>query len=238
MIMKPRHLPAEMFFLLAILLWQPATAQTSWQEAFAKMPLTQPVMELNRTNAVSIMLASFQRNAAVKALIFMPGATDEFYFFRRAHARLTNSSPTMLDAVMALTNQTYIRVTVRPPFLLLHTLEDPLEPIAVADPKAEASARKHHYAKAATYNDNDWDYVEHYLGYYLNANMSPPPYSRSSNHFFRHSFAEFDLNGWEALEAVAMAGKTKFTIKKNEILFEGDPRVMGTPPTDGFSLLP
>ena len=66
------------------------------------------------TIASAILLNSFRRNPAVQALIFMPGATDEFYFFRRARARLTNNAPTLLDAVTALTNQTYIRATLEP----------------------------------------------------------------------------------------------------------------------------
>jgi hypothetical protein len=217
----------------------PLPAQTTWQDAFAQMPLTNRVTELNRSNCVATMLGSFRRNPAVKGLIFMPGATDEFYFFRRARARLTNSAPTLLDAVAALTHQTYIRATVRPPFLLLHTAEDPLEPIGVVeDQKAADAIRRHAFAKEALYNDRDWDYLEHLLGFYLNTNMKPGPKSPSSNHFFRHSFAAFDLNGWEALEAAALAGKTKFTVKKNQVLFEGDTRVLAQPPLDGFSLLP
>ena len=65
--------------------------------------------------------------------------------------------------------------------------------------------------------------------------MIPRPGSHDSNHFFRNSFAAFDLNGWEALEAAALAGKTNFTVKKNMILFEGDTRVLGAAPTEGFS---
>ena len=45
------------------------------------MPLTEKVSELNRHNCVKVTLGSLQRNPAVKALIFMPGARDEFYFF-------------------------------------------------------------------------------------------------------------------------------------------------------------
>ena len=75
------------------------------------------------------MLDAFQSNAVVKALIFMPGATDELYFFRRAHAKLTNANPSLLDAIVALTNQTYIQATFQPPLLLLHTTEDPLDGI-------------------------------------------------------------------------------------------------------------
>jgi hypothetical protein len=216
-------------------------AQTTWQEEFAKMPLTNraSMTELNRSNCVALMLGSFRRNPAVKGLIFMPGATDEFYFFRRARAQLTNRAPTLLDAVAALTNQTYIRATVRAPFLLLHTAEDPLEPVEVVlDQKAADSARRHNFARAALYNDRDWDDVGHLLGFYLNTTMLPKKGSPSSNHFFRNSFAAFDLNGWEALEASALAGKTKFTVKNNQIVFEGDERVLGAPPQDGFSLLP
>ena len=117
----------SLFVWMAVLA-SPLAAQTTWQEEFAKMPLTEKVSELNRHNCVKVMLGSLQRNPAVKALIFMPGATDEFYFFRRARAALTNSAPTLLDAVSALTNQTYIRATLRPPFLLMRTDEDPLEP--------------------------------------------------------------------------------------------------------------
>ena len=92
------------------------------------MQLVEPVPELNRTNCVRLMLKSFQASDAVKALVFMPGATDEFYMFRRARARLNGGSPTLLDAVAALTNQTYIRASYQKPLLLLHTDEDPMQP--------------------------------------------------------------------------------------------------------------
>ena len=89
------------------------------------MPLGTNVTQLNRTNCVNLMLHAFQSNVVVKALIFMPGATDEFYFFRRAKAELTNASPSLLDAITALTNQTLIRATYQAPLLILHTDEDP-----------------------------------------------------------------------------------------------------------------
>jgi hypothetical protein len=205
-------------------------AQPSWQQEFARMPLTEKVSELDRHNVVRIMLNSFQRNAAVQALIFMPGATDEFYFFRRAHARLTNAAPTLLDAVIALTNQTYVRATLTPPFLLLHSVEDPLEPIAVIEDQRTADRIKHHhFEKHALFNDNDWDYVEPILAFDVDTHLTPRVGSRDSYHFFRHSFAEFDLNGWEALRAVALASKTKFTVKKRWVAFAGDTRTLGLP---------
>jgi hypothetical protein len=205
-------------------------AQPSWQEEFAKMPLTEKVPELERHNVVRIMLNSFQRNGAVQALIFMPGATDEFYFFRRAHARLTNAAPTLLDAVMALTNQTYVRATLAPPFLLLHSREDPLEPIVVIEDQRTADRiKRHHFEKHAVFNDNDWDYVEPILAFDINTHLTPRIGSHDSYHFFRHSFAEYDLNGWDALRAVALANKTTFTVKKRWVAFAGDNRTLGPP---------
>lgn len=61
-------------------------AAETWQSALSRMPLGTNVTQLNRANCVGIMLRAFQSNTVVKALVFMPGATDEFYFFRRAKA--------------------------------------------------------------------------------------------------------------------------------------------------------
>jgi len=227
--------------ILAGGLLTPATAlraQPTWQEEFAKMPLAESVSVLDRHNCVRILLHSFQRNPAVRALIFMPGATDEFYFFRRAEARLSNSAPTLLDAVIALTNQTYLRATVVPPFLLLHTAEDPLEPIAVVEDQRTAfRIKRHHLEKRALYNDLSWDLLQPILAFDMDTHITPRVASHDSWHFFRHSFAAFDLDGWDALRAVALAGKTKFTVKKKLIVFEGDTRTLGKPaPVNGFLL--
>jgi hypothetical protein len=216
----------SLFFWMAALAL-PLAAQTAWQEEFAKMPLTEKVSELNRRNCVKVMLGSFQRNPAVKALIFMPGATDEFYFFRRARAALTNSAPTLLDAVSALTSQTCIRATLRPPFLLMRTDEDPPDPVIVIEDQRTADRlHKRHFEKHGVFNDRDWDFMQPILSFDLDTKMFPAPYSHESHHFYRHSFAAFDLNGWDALRAVALAGKTGFTVQRKKVVFTGDTRVM------------
>jgi hypothetical protein len=230
------------FFLISSFFLLPSSfpllAQPSWQEAFAKMPLTEKVSELDRHNCVRVMLNSFQSNAAVQALIFLPGATDEFYFFRRAHANLASAAPTLLDAVVALTNQTYVRADLVPPFLLLHTAEDPLEPLVVIEDQRTAERMKRkHFEKHAVYNDLDWDHLGPILGFDFNTRITPKADSHDSWHFFRHSFAEYDLNGWDALRAVALANKTQFTVKKNWIVFAGDSRTLTKPAeVDGFLL--
>ncbi len=212
-----------------------AGAGETWQAALSRMPLGTNVTQLNRTNCVKIMLPAFQSNDVVKALVFMPGATDEFYMFRRAKANLTNAAPTLLDAVNALTNQTLIQVTFRPPLLLLHTTEDVVDPLTeIKDLKTAYRLEGTPFVQHALYNDRDWDYLLPILKETLGVRFSPGLYSRDSFHFYRHSFAAWNLNGWEALEAIAFAGKTKFTIEKRGVLFEGDVRFMAVPKFDHF----
>lgn len=205
----------------------------TWLDALAAMPLGAPTPELNRTNCVEIMLGAFQSNATVKALVFMPGATDEFYLFRRARAVLTNSQPTLLDAVCALTNQTFIQASFRPPFLLLHTTEDPLEPDnTIRDGRAEERLKQTARLSHLSCNDKDWDFLQPILKRSLKIALRPWRYSANSWHFYRHSFAVWNVNGLEALEIAALAGKSKFTLKRHEADFEVDPRVRAAPKFD------
>ena len=199
-----------------------------WQSVLAQMPIPRQITELNRSNCVKIMLGAFQSNRVVKAVIFMPGATDEFYMFRRAKAQLTNASPSLLDAVAALTNQTLIRVTFHSPYLLLHTDEDPLEPLGRVEQESTAEKLKgRRFVPQVRYNDRDWDFVQPILAKRLGVDVRPWKQSYDSWHFYRHSFAAYDLNGWEALEVVALAGKTKFTVRWHKVVFEGDEREIG-----------
>ncbi len=216
------------FFLLAAMA---VSAAPSWQEDFVRMPLTEKVSELNAKNCARILLNSFRRNSSVQALILMPGATDELYFFRRAHARLTNDAPTLLDAISALTTQTYIQATLRPPFLLLHTVEDPLEPVIVVEDERTADRiRRKHFEKHAVFNDRDWDYIEPILAFDVDTRLWPGLRSHDSHHFFRHTLAEYDLNGWDALQAIVLADKTTATIERKRVVFHGDTRYRELPP--------
>jgi len=173
----------------------------------------------------------------------MPGATDEFYMFRRAKAALTAASPTLLDALTALTNQTLIRATFHPPLLLLHTDEDPLDPsITIEHEPTAAKLRLASFVPHALYNDRDWDFIQPILAKKLKADVRPWRHMYDTWHFYRHSFAGWNLTGWEALEAVALAGKTRFTVGKKSglalrptlLIFEGDERVRAIPKIESF----
>jgi hypothetical protein len=165
----------------------------------------------------------------------MPGATDEFYMFRRAKAELTNAAPSLLDAIVALTNQTLIRATFRPPLLLLHTDEDALEPLITTQHDSTVQRLKSRsFLRQVLYNDRDWDFIQPALKKSLKVDVKPWRLSRDSWHFYRHSFAAWNLTGWEALQAVAAAGKSRVTIRRNQLIFECDTRVRAVPKFDVF----
>jgi hypothetical protein len=201
-------------------------AQESWPEALSRMPLQARATQLTRTNCVDLLWRSFQSNAVVKALVLMPGATDTWYLFQPARVDLTNANPSLLDAITALTNQTRIRATFRSPFLLLHTEVDLLAPvIKVADAQTADRIKQSRFVPQAVYNDRDWDFLQPILKKSLKTAMRPMRYSTDSWHFYRHTFAAWNLTGWEALEVTALAAKTTCTISRNKVVFEVDLRL-------------
>jgi hypothetical protein len=196
-----------------------------WQMVLARMPLAANVTELNATNCVKVMLGAFQSNDAVKALVFQPGATDEFYWHQLTKAKLTNDSPSLLDAVNALTDQTRIRVMFRPPMLLLRADSDPVEPQGeIIDAPMARRIMQRRFVAHALYNDRDWDSLRSTLRKTCRVDFSPGMYSRYSFHFYRHSFAAWNLTGWEALEVISLAGKTTFRVEEDRVIFQEDHR--------------
>ena len=215
---------------LSALLTLSASATERWQDVLSQMPLEPTVRQLNRTNCVEVMLKSFQSNQVLKALIFMPGATDEFYMFRRAKADLSNSAPSLLDAVAALTNQTFIRATIRPPLLLLHTEEDQLEPvIRIEHQPTLQKLEQRRLLPHAVFNDRDWEFLQPLLGKRLKTHIEPWRYSYDSWHFYRASLAAYDLSGPETLEAIVLACKATVKVRRNELVFEPDMRIHAAP---------
>ena len=227
---------ARLFLCISVCLLQfSLSAAETWPAVLSRMPLGTNVAQLNRTNCVGIMLRAFQSNDVVKALVFMPGATDEFYFFRRARADLTNSPASLLDAVSALTNQTLIRATFRPPLLLLHTGEDLLEPaIKIEHQPTVDKLRQRRFVVHALYNDRDWDSLWPVLKKSFRTGLDPWPRLMETRHFYRHTFAAWNLTAWEGLEAVALAGQTSVKVRRGQLVFELDMRPRVAPKLDAF----
>jgi hypothetical protein len=216
--------------LLALYLLSGRSAEgETWAEALAAMPLPPGTHELNATNCVPLMLLSLRSNTTVKALVFMPGATDEFFLFHRARAVLRQNPATLLDAIGALTNQTHIAVEFRPPFVLLYTTEDVREPlIGIVDQATAQRLQANRSLPHLLYADRDWDVVQPELRHALHVGIRPWKGSTDSWHFYRHCFAGWNLTGWEALECAALAGKSQFHVLRHQVVFEPDERIGGT----------
>jgi hypothetical protein len=210
----------------------PSSRTTPWLAALSRMPLGARVTELDRTNCIPLILNAFQSNGVVKALVFMPGATDELEFFRRAHATLSAANPSLADAVVALTNQTYIQADFRPPFLLLHTTVDAVDPIVVIRNKATAAKLQARVVPDRfVFNDCEWDDLRAAVKKKLSVGLRPFSDSPDSWHFYRHNFAGCGLTQWQLLEAIAMSGQTTFTVHWLTADFKSD---MRAGPTPGF----
>ena len=236
---RPRlALAFPLAFLLLAIITTSTHAAEPWETALARMPLPTSTRELNGTNFGPTLLDAFQSNAVVKALILLPGAIDEFYFFRRARAPLP-AAPTLLDAVRALENQTRIRAAFRPPCLLLHAPPDPLTPAIRANDEATADRlRTRRFPDSLNYFDRDWPHLQPVLtraftsiwtGY---PEILPAAKSPASWHFYRASIRAWNLDAREGLEALTLATRTAVTIEKRRLVFECDPRAAnsGAPP--------
>ena len=119
--------------------------------------------------------------------------------------------------------------------LLLHTDEDPLEPlIRIVHQSTAEKVRRRNFPSHVFYNDRDWDVLQPILKKTLKVDIRPWRYSYDTYHFYRHSLAGWGLSSWEALEAIALAGKTTARVESGRIIFEGDDRVRATPKLDSF----
>lgn len=206
-----------------------------WPSELAAMPLGTNVSVLNHTNCAEVLLGRFQSNSAVKALVFMPGATDELYFFRRVNVAITTTNPTVFDAVVALTNQSPLRVTNCGVFLLLYSCEDVLVlDIKIRDAKTQESLVNGKVLPRLLLIDRDWTEFLAATQRKISPKLWPYPHTKQSWHFYRHTFAGWNLTPWETLEAAAYSGKTKFTVERGRVDFELDERINQLPKLDRF----
>jgi phosphoenolpyruvate synthase/pyruvate phosphate dikinase len=209
--------------LLTLVLGASSLFGQDWQGEFARMPLRVEPQLIVRTNSMQIMLAAFQRNPVVKALIFMPATTDEYYFFKRANFTLTNANPSLLDAVVALTNQTSVRLEIVRGMMRLYMPEDLTEHrYEVVSEQAVGRLKSRRFAEHVYLYDRDWDYLLPALEKRMDSWFTPGRKDPNSYHFYRHSIAAWDLTCWEMLEAAALAGRSSFTVDKRQIRFVFD----------------
>jgi hypothetical protein len=206
-----------------------------WSRALAQMPLGTNITWLTHSNCAQVCFAALREDPVVKGLVFLPGATDELYFFRRVNAQLTPVAPTLRDAIVALTNQTPLRVSFRAPLVLIHSEEDVLELEFTVPHAATAQALKGKTVPGRQeFWDRDWKVMRAHLQQALSVRVFPYNRQSAARHFYRHTFAGWNLTGWETLEATALAGKSRFHVKRHEVEFTLDERVVANPRLEAF----
>lgn len=220
--------------LLVLSHWA-AAANEGWPSVLGQMPLGTGPVQLDRTNCAQLILNGFQSNATVKALIFMPGATDELYFFKRVQVTITNTAPSLYDALVALTNQSHLRVVFRQPFLLIHSEEDVLNlDISIQHERTAENLKAGKSVPHVKVFDRDWTQLVKLIKRRIGPTLIPYEGTADSWHFYRHTFASWNLTQWETLEACALAGKTKFTVIRGNVIFQLDERIGTVPKLERF----
>jgi len=225
MLRRKLTLAAALYFAFA----GAAPAEEPWMQALSRMPLPRGLRELNWSNCVPELLQAFASNDLVKAIVIMPGATDELYTFRRVRCTLPEKA-TVADAIAGLTHAGLLDVQFQAPFILIHTGSDLFEPAfhveaASTLQKLQKPGRVSHLL----FFDKDWDAVQPVLKRSLRVDLKPWRGSQASWHFYRHSLAAYGLTGWETVQAICLTGKTKATIRSGSVVFEPDTRPRTSP---------
>jgi len=191
----------------------------SWESALAQMALTKKG-PLERETVIPVCLESFRSNATVKALLFLPSVSDDFYLINRGKPRLAIPAVTLSEALIALTNATQIKVSYRTGFLLVHTASDKLDPQIIV--KNRVTAERLMISRSTQQFecvDLHWDPLQPKLQTTFHMAIRPKAGSQTAWHFARHNLAAFGLTDAELIAVLSMAGKTKVAIERNALSF-------------------
>lgn len=188
------------------------------------MPLPSAALPLNRENCIPVMLAAFQSNSIVKALIFLPGVTDDFYLVNRGKP-LDLRAGNLVEALIALTNTTDIRVSFQSPSLLVHLDRDRAVPIVQSKHAATATRLQISAPlRRVLFCDRPWTSLQPELSRLLGLKLLPIAKSREAAHLTRVNFAGWGLTDCELLGALSLASRTTVTIQRNRAVIESPSR--------------
>ncbi len=208
----------RLFWLLALV--QPAFGDELWKTELARMPLSTNRIHFSKAEPAVVILRAFQTNPIVKAIVFLPGATDELYFNDRGSLVFTNANTTVFDAISELTKHSGIQAVFRAPFLLLGETNDFFAPLLKpATAILFEKLREKPFDQKWLMIDREWEQLYPTLKKYLETRIMPGAQSRDSWHFYRVSFAAYGLNGLEAVELIALATQTEVEARKHHLVF-------------------
>lgn len=190
-------------------------------KALRAMPLP-AAATLNRSNAVDVLLGAFQSNGVIKAIVILPGVSDDFYLIHRDAPALNLRATNLWEGIVALTNATAMRVTWREPFVLLHAgaREVLRASIRIEDMAMAGRLKLKNLPERVLHLDAHWETIQPALERALGRRVRPEGASTEAWHFNRHNLTGANLTGWELLEAVSLTGGTTVTVQKLGIHFQ------------------
>jgi hypothetical protein len=193
-------------------------AAETWPAALASIPIPAGAGELNRSNFISVVTAAFRARGPARAIVFLPGVTDDFYLVHRGEPlglRATN----VWDALAGLTNHSEVRLTFREPMVLVHLERDQREPVLTA-----ANSVKERWQTArlpeGRFVDRGWASLQPELEKGLGRRIAPKSKAEAADHVSRINLVGSGLTDWEWLEAVSLASRTRVIVSRNRALFE------------------
>ena len=210
-----------MRLLLLFLLLVPAHSE-DWRETLAKTPFPKDSFRAYQTEPVELILKAFRPSGELRGVVLMPAAADQIYFFDWGRVELAGS-PTLLDALNALTNKAQMTYSFVAPFLLIHlqrdTTGDPVTLTGDAPPKLQARKKP----GQIYYLDRPYDRILPALKKITALKSIPNQRDPSSWHFYRLAFVGYDLSAPEVLRAIGYGTKTAVRVEKKRVVFQERP---------------
>lgn len=191
--------------------------RAGWMEELEAMPLAGQASRIDPESAPVLLLESFKCTAQseARALVLLPGATDELYFFKRIDLPLPEPRPSLGGLLQMLTNQTRLSIQWEPPLILVRTPEDvPDLDLILQNEKPREVLQGRRLNEPFLLDDRDFDSLQPWISKQLKASVHPWPGDGRTWHFYRHSLAGNHLSGWEMLQALLWAGQTGVEVSK------------------------
>ncbi len=193
----------------------------SWKNVLAAMPLPQSALPLRRENCISICLTNFRSNAVVKALIFLPGVSDDLYLIDRDKKDLAIEAGNLFEALCRLTNSTRLSIIFREPFLLVHTARDRCEPAIIFNHSSTVTTlMERRSIPELVCSDAHWDSIQPILQKSLHMRVRPLTGSKDDWHFNRHNLAAYGATDLELVSALSLTARTTASIQRKRVIFD------------------
>jgi hypothetical protein len=200
-------------FLLLI-----STRAQDFHESLAQTPFSKTQFQAHQTEPVQFILNAFRPTPEMRAVVLMPAASDQLYFFNWGRIELP-PNPTLLDALNALTNKAQLTYTFVAPFLLIHLQRDTTtDPLTLTADVPQKFHQRKKYGRVF-YLDRPYDRILPDLKKITGLKSFPDQRSPASWHYYRLSFVAYNPTAAELLRAIAYGTKTSVHVEKRRVLF-------------------